>query len=201
VVRNGPGHPSTKKSWSHVSWEMVPTPIQISTPIHRFIDPVDRSRSISTVNANSPAGEYGRYRRSMPIHLRRITVDRRSSIKTRDNFVVYFINLNDTCEKLLKFQWEYLQKWELAAVRKREGIGTPRWLVFYTGGAFGGKLWLPVRCPSSWDVYSFRTSVRISGPCPADKVCGVRGGSWHEQKRTYLYPLSSYKQEHDTPFE
>ena len=117
--------------------------------VHRFIDPVDRSRSISTVNANSPAGEYGRYRRSMPIHLRRITVDRRSSIKTRDNFVVYFINLNDTCEKLLKFQWEYLQKWELAAVRKREGIGTPRWLVFYTGGAFGGKLWLPVRCPSS----------------------------------------------------
>jgi len=40
----------------------------------------------------SPAGEYGRYRRSMPIHLLRITVDRRSSIKNRDNFVVDFID-------------------------------------------------------------------------------------------------------------
>jgi len=34
----------------------------------------------------------------MPIHLRKIKVDRRSSIKNRHNFVVDFIN--DTCAKL-----------------------------------------------------------------------------------------------------
>jgi len=85
VVRNGPGHTSTKKSWSHVLWEMVLTLVQISTPIHWCIDPVDWSRSISTVNANSPTGEYNQYRRLMPIHLRRITVDRRLSIKNRHN--------------------------------------------------------------------------------------------------------------------
>jgi len=95
VVRYGPGRRSTKKSWSHVWWEMVPTRIRTSSPIHRFIDPVDRSRSISTVDAKSLTGEYGRYRRSMPIHLRRITVDGRWSIKNRHNFVVDFID--DTC--------------------------------------------------------------------------------------------------------
>ena len=95
VVSNGPRHTSTKNSWSHVQWEMVPTPIQILTLIHRFIDSVDRSRLISTVDADSPTGEYGRYRRSMLIHLQRITVDCGSSIKNRHNFVVDFID--DTC--------------------------------------------------------------------------------------------------------
>jgi len=33
---------------------------QISTPIHRFINPVDRSQSISTVDADSPTENYGR---------------------------------------------------------------------------------------------------------------------------------------------
>jgi len=70
----------------------------MSIPIHRFIDPVDRSRSISTVDKDSTTGEYGRYRRSMQIHLRRITVDRWWSIKNRDNFVVDFID--DTCVEL-----------------------------------------------------------------------------------------------------
>ena len=73
----------------------------MSIPIHRFIDPVDRSRSISTVDKESPTGEYGRNRRSMPIHLRRITFDCRWSIKNRDNFVVDFIN--DTCANLPRF--------------------------------------------------------------------------------------------------
>jgi len=65
------------------------------------IDPVDRSRSISTVDKDSPTGESGRYRRSMPILLRRITVDRRWSIKNRDNFVIDFID--DTCGNLLSW--------------------------------------------------------------------------------------------------
>jgi len=95
VMRNGPGHTSAKKLWSHGWWEMVPTAIWMSIPIHRFIDPVDRSWSISTVDKDSPTGEYGRYRRSMPIHLQRITVDRRWSIKNRDNLLVNFID--DTC--------------------------------------------------------------------------------------------------------
>ena len=95
VVRNGPGHTSTKNSWSHVWWEMVPRPIQILTPIHWFIDPFNQSRSISTVDTDLPTGEYGWYWKSMPIHLRRITVDRWLSIKNRHNFVVDLID--DTC--------------------------------------------------------------------------------------------------------
>ena len=47
----------------------------MSIPIHRFIDPADPSRSISTVDKESPTGEYGRYRRSIRIHLRRIAVN------------------------------------------------------------------------------------------------------------------------------
>jgi len=98
VIRNGPGYTSTKESWSHEWWEMVPTSIWMSIPIHRFIDPVDWSRSISTVDKDSPTGEYGRFRRSIRIHLQRITVDGRWCIKIRDNFVVDFID--DTCEIL-----------------------------------------------------------------------------------------------------
>ena len=75
VMRNGPGYTSTKESWSQEWWEMVPTSIWMSIPIHRFIDPVDPSRSISTVDKESPTGEYGRYRRSIRIHLRRIAVN------------------------------------------------------------------------------------------------------------------------------
>ena len=74
VMRNGPGQPSTKKSWSHACWEMVPTHIQISTPIHRFIDrsichgryrhrPSIHPREIQSILAstiNSPTKNYGR---------------------------------------------------------------------------------------------------------------------------------------------
>ena len=100
--------------WSHMWWEMVPdTNLQRShgpTVCEKWSQQlskcrylstdlstrsVDRSRSISTVNKDSPTWEYGRYRRSMPIHLRRITVDRRLSIKNRDNLMVDFID--DTC--------------------------------------------------------------------------------------------------------
>ena len=56
VVGNGPGHTSTMKSWSHEWWEMVPTNIQVSTQIHRFID-----RLIC----------HGRYRHRPSIHVRR----------------------------------------------------------------------------------------------------------------------------------
>ena len=73
VMRNGPGYTSTKASWSHEWWEMVPTSIWMSIPSHRFIDPVDRSRSIS-------------------IHPQRIMVDRRWWIEIRDHFVVDFID-------------------------------------------------------------------------------------------------------------
>jgi len=60
VVRNGPGHPSTKVSWSHGWWKMVPKNIQVSTQIHRFID-----RSIC----------HGWYRHRPSIHLRKNTVN------------------------------------------------------------------------------------------------------------------------------
>jgi len=40
-----------------------------------FNRPVDRSRSISTVDKDSPTWEYGRYRRSIRIHLLENTVD------------------------------------------------------------------------------------------------------------------------------
>ena len=60
-------------------------------------------------------GEYGRYRRSMSIHLRRITVDHRSSINDRDNFVIntidntcnFVINtIDNICKRVLKdFRW------------------------------------------------------------------------------------------------
>jgi len=85
----------------------------MSIPIHWFIDlvdrsrsistvdkdsltyQVDRSRSISTVDKDSPTWEYGQYWRLIPIHLRRITVNCWSSMKNWHNFVVDFIN--DTC--------------------------------------------------------------------------------------------------------
>jgi len=102
-----PYGPISDEKWSRthiykkvmVQWVVRngPNSYLMSITIHRFIDPVDRSRSIPTVDKDSPTGEYDRYRRSMPIHLRRITVDSRWSIKTRDNFVVDFID--DTSEK------------------------------------------------------------------------------------------------------
>jgi len=95
VMRNVPGYTSTKELWSQEWWKMVPTSIWMSILIHWFIDPVDRSRSISTVDKDSPTGKYIRYRRSMRIHLQRIMVDRRWWSKIQDNFVVDFID--DTC--------------------------------------------------------------------------------------------------------
>ena len=76
VMKNGPWYTSTKESWSHEWWEMVPTRMSInrSTDLS-FIDPVDRSRSISTVDKDLPTWECGQYRRSTGIYLQRITVD------------------------------------------------------------------------------------------------------------------------------
>ena len=48
---------------------------------------VDLSRSISTVDADSPTREYGRYRRSMLIHLLEITVDIGSTVDFRKKSV------------------------------------------------------------------------------------------------------------------
>ena len=81
---------------------MVPTYIWMSIPIQRFIDQVDRSRWISTVDTESPKVEYGRYWRSTRIYLRRFTVD--GGLKSElilscnfaGNFVVDFID--DTFE-------------------------------------------------------------------------------------------------------
>jgi len=77
VVRNGPN--------THVI-------IDTNPPINR---PVGWSRSISTFGSVPPTGEHGRYRRSVRLHLRRITVDRGSSIIDRDNFVIGWTD--DTC--------------------------------------------------------------------------------------------------------
>jgi len=59
--------------------------------VHRFIDPVDPSRSISTVDKDLPTGKYGRYRRSTRIYLWIIMVD---VGLTSEIIVVHFI---DTC--------------------------------------------------------------------------------------------------------
>jgi len=66
-----------------VPWlvKIVPTSIWMSISIHRFIDPVDRSRSISTVDKDSPTGEYGRYWWSIRIYLQRIFADRRCALR------------------------------------------------------------------------------------------------------------------------
>jgi len=91
----------------------------MSIPIHWFIDPVDWSRSISTVDKDSPTWEYGRYRQSMPIHLRRITFDGRSSIKNRNNFVVDFID--DTCAR---FRTRFFVDWAIW-FRQSKFFGAP----------------------------------------------------------------------------
>ena len=81
--------PMSGKEWS-------PHLIQISTPIPPIYRPIDLSRSISTVDHYQPTREYGRYRRSITTHLRRITVDRRSSKKYPHNFAVNLID--DGCD-------------------------------------------------------------------------------------------------------
>ena len=59
VMRNGPEYTSTKESWSHEWWEMVPTSIWMSIPIHWS------TRSI----------DHGWYWLSIRIHLPENTVD------------------------------------------------------------------------------------------------------------------------------
>jgi len=59
-MRNGPGHTSTKKVM--VPWVVRNGPNSyLNVDTNPFIDPVDRSRSISTVDKDSLTGEYGRY--------------------------------------------------------------------------------------------------------------------------------------------
>ena len=50
-------------------------PIDLSPSISTVDHPVDLSPSIPTVDQDQPTGEYGRYRRSITINLRRNTVD------------------------------------------------------------------------------------------------------------------------------
>jgi len=85
VVKNGLGHPSTKKS-------MVPLGLSDGPNTHpnintnpRIYRPVDWSRSISTVDRITLTEEYGRYWRSIGLHSIRIAVDRGSRIKYRNN--------------------------------------------------------------------------------------------------------------------
>ena len=68
VMRNGPGYISTKESWYHEWWEMVPTSIWMSIP----------STDLSTRSIH-----HGRYRRSTRIYLRENTVD----IDDRQGFI------------------------------------------------------------------------------------------------------------------
>ena len=95
MVNNGPWQWSTKKSMVLQVVRNGPntyTNIDTNPPINR---PVGLPRSISTVGSIPPTGEHGRYRWSVRLHLRRITVDRRSSIIDRDNFVID--STDDTC--------------------------------------------------------------------------------------------------------
>jgi len=76
VMKNGPRHSFTKNA--SVPQIVTNDPntcanIAVSTPIHRFID-----QSVS----------HGRYRRSVPFHLRRITVNCRSTMNDRHNFMI-----------------------------------------------------------------------------------------------------------------
>jgi len=64
--------------------------------------PVGLPRSIPTVGSIPRTGEHGRYWWSVRSHLRRITVDRLSSIIDRDNFVID--STNDTCENFTNFR-------------------------------------------------------------------------------------------------
>jgi len=77
-------HPP-RNQWSHWWWAMVPTHpnIDANPLIYR---PVYLSRSISMVNSITLIQEYSRwYWRSIRFHLRRITVDRWSSINNWKN--------------------------------------------------------------------------------------------------------------------
>jgi len=74
VVRNSPENPSTKKS-------MVPLVVSNGTNTYPNIDtyplnyrPVDLSRSILTVDDDSPTKEYVRYRRSIRFRVKRISL-------------------------------------------------------------------------------------------------------------------------------
>jgi len=116
VMRNNPGYTSTKESWSHGWWEMVPTSIWMSKVIHWFIDLVDQSLLILTVDKDLPTGEYSWYWRSIRIHLQRSTVNCWWWIKIWDNFVVDFID--NTCQIILKYQ--------------KSGLHLPRYLTTRT---------------------------------------------------------------------
>ena len=72
----------SEKSGKKGLWHMVPYGIWMLIPIHWFINPVNRSQLILTVDKDSPTGEYGRYWRSLRIHLQRITMDRQWWIKS-----------------------------------------------------------------------------------------------------------------------
>jgi len=86
--------------WSQKWWEMVPdTHLQKSHgPMsdEKWSQHVSECRYQST-DLSTRSIDHGRYRRSIRIHLQRITVDRGWWIKIRDNFVVDLID--DTCEK------------------------------------------------------------------------------------------------------
>lgn len=63
--------------------------------------PVDLLRSILTVDADLLTREHSRYRLSMKIHLRRITVDCQSSINDRDNFLID--SIDNLCGAMPKY--------------------------------------------------------------------------------------------------
>ena len=96
--------------WSQKWWEMVPdTHLQKS---HGTMSGEKCSQHLSECRYRSSdlstrSIDHGRYRRSIRIHLQRITVDRRWCVEVRDNFVVDFID--DTCENFIEILSEDLR--------------------------------------------------------------------------------------------
>jgi len=83
-------------------------------------------------------------------------------------------------------------------VSKREG--QQRWHSDATSESFlpGARLIVTSGPPVSSCWWRDKSS-RLE--CPVDKVWGVRGGSWHKQKRTICTLSARTKKELDTPFE
>jgi len=144
VVRNGPN--------THVI-------IDTNPPINR---PVSWSRSISTVGLVPPMGQHDWYWWSVRLHLRRITVDRWSSIIDQDNFVIGWTD--DTCANFVfnkvvpSWIWTKLFRHGNAKVG---GKGTAtRW------GCRTKQKWLQESVEGTWQSIRTSTCTELRLLCP-----------------------------------
>ena len=80
-------------------WEKRPKRCPIGRLL--FNQPVDRSQSISTVNKDSPTWQYGRYWRSIKIHLLENTVDIASTV----DFSEKSVEMDRRCGFIPKTNW------------------------------------------------------------------------------------------------